>query len=150
MSRGPEHVERAIKAAFAAEPDEAFTTEELCHKIYPRIKHVQKRHRVSVLRAAKKLQLYWKVTGGGTGRTLVFFSMPEEQILEMRLEDAKDRRRAALLERRKIYDGFEPCAWRAENPLLAPAFDAAHVAITKATADCNTIIDQINAANRRR
>lgn len=72
MSRGPGHIERTIKELFVAEPDAAFTTEQLCRKVYPRIRHVLKKHRVAVLRAAKKLQLHWKMSEGGPGRTLTF------------------------------------------------------------------------------
>jgi hypothetical protein len=38
MSRGPGRIERAIEAAFAAEPDNAFTIEDLCDRIYPEIR----------------------------------------------------------------------------------------------------------------
>lgn len=31
----------------------------------------------------------------------------------------------AFQEQCEIYTGFEPCAWRAQNPLIAPVFDAA-------------------------
>lgn len=54
MSRGPGRVERAILAAFAAEPDNAFTTDDLCQRAFPTVNRVEKKHRVAVFRAAKK------------------------------------------------------------------------------------------------
>lgn len=54
MSRGPGRIERAILAAFAAEPDAAFTTEELAGRAYPGAPAIGKAERVAVLRAAGK------------------------------------------------------------------------------------------------
>lgn len=55
MSRGPGHIQRAIEAVFAAEPDNAFTTEDLCDRIYHGNNRVERKHRVAVLRAAKNV-----------------------------------------------------------------------------------------------
>jgi hypothetical protein len=57
MSKGLGHVGRAILAAFEAEPDNAFTTEELCERAYPlTAQHLSERkQRVAVLRAVKIL-----------------------------------------------------------------------------------------------
>ena len=54
MSRGLGKIGRVVEAAFAAEPDNAFTVDELCHRAYPGINRIEKRHRVAVLHAAKK------------------------------------------------------------------------------------------------
>ena len=54
MSRGPGRIERAIQTAFTAEPDNAFTTEELCLRVY-RVNQPSKKHRVAVLLAAHTL-----------------------------------------------------------------------------------------------
>jgi len=51
MSRGPGRIERAIEAVLAAEPDNAFTTADLCLRVYPDAEQIEKRHRVAVLRA---------------------------------------------------------------------------------------------------
>jgi hypothetical protein len=85
MSRGPGRVERAIEAAFQQRPDDVWTVEELTHEIYPEtaeptwyLDHskgvqwrdgVEKKHRVSIIRAAKKVcgRTSWAVrsrTGG--------------------------------------------------------------------------------------
>lgn len=77
MSRGPGHIERTLKALFATEPNAAFTTEELACRVYPHIKHVQKKHRVAVIRTAKKF-LPWRMSDGGAGRTLVFYTSGNE------------------------------------------------------------------------
>ena len=73
MSTGPGRVQRAILAAFAAEPDAAFSIEELCIRVYglrrlerherPKWQQrhpwtysaAEKRHRVAVLRAVRGL-----------------------------------------------------------------------------------------------
>jgi hypothetical protein len=54
MSKGPGRIERAIAGILDRSPDNAFTTEELCEKVY-RTKQVQRKHRVAVLRAAASL-----------------------------------------------------------------------------------------------
>src|SRR5215469_10407302 len=74
MSKGPGRVERAISALFDAEPDSAFTTEELCERIYPGAA-IEKKHRVAVIRAAKNLmvrrpEVIW-LRGRGLGKTLI-------------------------------------------------------------------------------
>jgi hypothetical protein len=52
VSKGPGRVETAIEKAFAEEPDNAFSVEDLCRWAYPG--HiVEKKHRVSILRAIK-------------------------------------------------------------------------------------------------
>lgn len=55
MSKGPGRVESAIEAAFEAEPDRAFTTEELVLQVYPGLNRAEKKHRVAVLRAMKRI-----------------------------------------------------------------------------------------------
>ena len=57
MSKGLGHVGRAVLAAFEDEPDNAFTTEELCERAYPSTaKYLPERaQRVAVLRAVKRL-----------------------------------------------------------------------------------------------
>ena len=55
MSRGPGHVVRAIKAAFDAEPSRIFTVEDLYARVYGRTDHIEKKHRVSLIRAAKRV-----------------------------------------------------------------------------------------------
>ncbi len=62
MSRGPGRVERAIAAAFAeADPDVAFTTDDFCAVAFPEDGGIEKKHRVSVLRAARRLPGAWGV-----------------------------------------------------------------------------------------
>jgi len=54
MSKGPGTVERRLRDIFAKEPRGVFTTETLCRGVY-RMGKVQKKHRVAVLRALKRL-----------------------------------------------------------------------------------------------
>lgn len=62
MSRGPGRVERAIEAAFRENPATTFSAAELCLIAYPGINRPEKRHRVSVIRAADKVasRLHWR------------------------------------------------------------------------------------------
>jgi hypothetical protein len=53
MSRGPGKIERAIGQAFKAEPERTFGTDDLIAIAFPHIDQVEKKHRVSVLRAAR-------------------------------------------------------------------------------------------------
>ena len=47
-------LERAIREHLAAQPDEAFTTDELCRVCYPGAAQTERKHRVAVLRAIGK------------------------------------------------------------------------------------------------
>src|SRR5215472_10864113 len=65
MSRGPGRIERAIKAAFDAEPARMFTTEYLCTHVYAGATKIEKKHRVSLIRAAKRVlqrEHNWRMT----------------------------------------------------------------------------------------
>jgi hypothetical protein len=60
MSKGPGRIERAIESLFIAQPDSAFTSDELCLHAYPNLnpserRLIQRKHAVSVIRAAKKV-----------------------------------------------------------------------------------------------
>jgi hypothetical protein len=55
MSKGPGRIERAIAAALDAEPDGAFTTDDLCDRVYRGVNRIEKKHRVAELRAASNL-----------------------------------------------------------------------------------------------
>jgi hypothetical protein len=63
MSRGPGRIERAMAAILDTKPDNAFTTEELCERIYCGVNRVEKKHRVAVLRAANRLIKHRDNTG---------------------------------------------------------------------------------------
>jgi hypothetical protein len=54
MSKGPGRIERAIVSILDAAPDRAFTTKELCKRVYG-TGYVEKKHRVAVLRAARQI-----------------------------------------------------------------------------------------------
>jgi hypothetical protein len=78
MSRGPGRVERAIKAAFEAEPTRVFTTEYLCTHVYAGATKIEKKHRVSLIRAAKRVlqrEHNWRMTRTHTpGAPFLFFN----------------------------------------------------------------------------
>jgi hypothetical protein len=54
MSRGPGTVERRLRDIFADDAKGVFSTAMLCQRVYP-VRKVQKKHRVAVLRALKRL-----------------------------------------------------------------------------------------------
>lgn len=62
MSRGPGRVERIVEEAFRGSPDDAFLLDELAVTAYPGINQPDKKHRVSVGRAARKVaaRLGWQ------------------------------------------------------------------------------------------
>ncbi len=82
MSRGPGRIERAIHDLFDQHPEGAWTTEDLCRVIYPTANRTEKKHRVAVLRAMKKIAgktdalcrdwICWQAET--TGRSLVLFN----------------------------------------------------------------------------
>ena len=79
MSKGPGRIERAIADILDGEADNAFTTEDLCERVYPGVNRVEKKHRVAVLRAANGLVkrrdntgCWW---GENLGRTRVYFNI---------------------------------------------------------------------------
>jgi hypothetical protein len=55
MGKGLGHVGRAIEAALIAEPDNAFTVDDLCDRAFPGINRIEKKHRLSIIRAAKSV-----------------------------------------------------------------------------------------------
>src|SRR5262245_46150314 len=65
MSRGFGRIQREITALLESEPWGAWTTTELCQRIY-RIQNIEKRHRVAVTRALRG-QVY-PITGWGSMR----------------------------------------------------------------------------------
>jgi hypothetical protein len=81
MSRGPGHVEHAIRNAFQARPDHAFTTEELCRIAYPEDtkREITRAHRVVALRAAKniaKTEIEWRSTWSlSRGHEAIWFNV---------------------------------------------------------------------------
>jgi hypothetical protein len=73
MSRGHGTVQRAILAAFAAEPDNAFLLCELCERVYAGRNHIEKKHRNAVARAARAIPSIGHMKRGVLGSELVFY-----------------------------------------------------------------------------
>jgi hypothetical protein len=77
MSRGPGRIERAVRQLFDANPDLAFTTDELAEHCYPGVNAIERKHQVAVLRAAWKVLEddpnwhAWRIQGMGRGYVFV-------------------------------------------------------------------------------
>ena len=68
-------VGRAIEAAFANEPDAAFDVDELCRLVYGvRWSHIEKKHRVAVLRTAKARPGLKYLRSERSGGMLIFYT----------------------------------------------------------------------------
>jgi hypothetical protein len=61
MSKGPGRIEQAIADVFTRHPDRAFTVDELATFAFPGVNLAEKKHRVSIIRAANKVaeRLHW-------------------------------------------------------------------------------------------
>jgi hypothetical protein len=55
MSKGPGRVQRAILGLIEAEPDGAWTIADLCRDAYPGANQIERKHRVAVLSALRRL-----------------------------------------------------------------------------------------------
>ena len=53
MSRGPGRVQRRIKKLMQLEPSGAWTVEDLCDRVFEGTHQIEKKHRVSVIRALR-------------------------------------------------------------------------------------------------
>jgi hypothetical protein len=89
MSKGPGRVERAIEVVFRNNPDQTFSTDELWPFVYPGANRLEKKHRVSIIRAAKGVaeRIGWR------GRRQ---ERPRGQIIWHNLTDARSYRLAQL------------------------------------------------------
>jgi len=119
MSKGPGCVQRAIMAAFAAEPNNAFLLSELCQRTYPRIKHIKKKHRVAVARAAKAIKTLDSMKRETLGCELVFYDPLNVMSYAMaRLKSdslgpgAAYRNNDYRPVRQKIWRGHDVTSWR--------------------------------------
>jgi len=122
MSKGPGHVSRAIEAALEVEPDNAFTIEDLCERVYRRLNRVEKKHRVAVLRAAKAIvarrpNLDW-MSSEGLGGTLVLFD--RYRVLSYAMARLKTDRSNRYRSKDKR-TAWRPPAWYCKGLGLPPA-----------------------------
>jgi len=73
MSKGPGRIERAIRELFDAHSDLAFVTDELAEHCFPEADKVERKHQVTVLRAAWNVidadpdWSAWRISGQGQG-----------------------------------------------------------------------------------
>jgi hypothetical protein len=82
MSAGPGHIMRTIMGAISANARHAFTVEDLCERVFPAVA-VEKKHRVAIIRALKRLEqvhpeelilafAHWRGRAAGRPRIVVF------------------------------------------------------------------------------
>jgi hypothetical protein len=57
MSRGPGRIQQTITELVASDPHGAWTVGQICERIYPDERRVQKKHRVAVTRALRSMEL---------------------------------------------------------------------------------------------
>lgn len=78
MSKGPGRIERAIVAILDAEPDNAFTTDDLVDRVYRGVNRIEKKHRVAASRAArnvmKRRDTIGRLQSDGLGGMSVYFN----------------------------------------------------------------------------
>ena len=79
MSRGAGKIERAIAHLFQTDVDDAYTVEDLAERVYTTAETIEKKHRVAIIRAGKKIcqrspDWTWYI-GENRGNTLVFFNL---------------------------------------------------------------------------
>ena len=119
MSRGHGNVQRAILAAFAAEPDNAFLLSELCERVYPGRNRTEKKHRNAVARAARAIPSieHWK--RGVRGSERVFYDPINVMSYAMaRLKSdnigpgAAYRNKDYRPVKQKIWHGVDITSWR--------------------------------------
>jgi hypothetical protein len=111
MSRGPGRIERAIRELLDAHPNLAFVTDDLVRHCYSGVETIERKHQVSVLRAAQHVIAHdrnWTARrSNGQGGGWVIFNQGNLQSygLSMIARDGKDR-----LSRGYYYSqGFRVC-----------------------------------------
>ncbi len=72
MSRGLGHIQRSILAVLETDIDGAWTVSQICERVYPGIDRIEKKHRVAVARAIRKMVL------PGTWRTRMVYASGAE------------------------------------------------------------------------
>jgi len=82
MSFGPGRIERAIAATFFVNPSMTYTVDELVAITYPSVNRIEKRHRVTVRRAANKVAAreWWSCSPAERpGHRIVYFNLLNHQ-----------------------------------------------------------------------
>jgi len=77
MSKGPGRIERSLEAIFSGNSDLTFSVDDLVPRVYPGVDRVEKKHRVSIIRAANKVvaRLGWVgYRAGRPGGELIYWN----------------------------------------------------------------------------
>jgi hypothetical protein len=114
MSKGPGRIERAIRELFDANLDLAFVTDELAEHCFPDVRPIERKHQVSVLRAAQKIVAAdlnweaWRIEGQGRGWVFVNRDSVQSYALGRLIGDQCNIYRSEKRARRKVgyYDDF--------------------------------------------
>lgn len=102
MSRGPGRIERAVRQLMTDEPGGAWTVEDIAEKVYPvtRTTGVEKKHRVSVVRALKRITendvdwvLWQSRTRGGTIVLVNLGNLQSYALGNLKADNTEDYRR---------------------------------------------------------
>jgi hypothetical protein len=53
--QNPKQIEATVEATLLSDLDNAYTVDDLCYRVYPGLKHIQRKHRAAVIPAAKRV-----------------------------------------------------------------------------------------------
>jgi hypothetical protein len=112
MSRGPGKVQRAIEAVFQAEPDNAFLLSELCERVYRGLNHVEKKHRIAVMRAVKGIEALDCLHRNTLGREQVIYDPCNVRSYAMALLKADNFGPGAAYRNNDPRQHHDPQRWR--------------------------------------
>jgi hypothetical protein len=156
MSRGPGRIERTIRALLDANPDESFSTDQLCNRCYGRGGWMERKHRVAVIRAMHgvlKDDPDWRCgRSNGRSRRMICYNAasllstaqafaPSSVYHEM-LGEAPDPDDPA--------DDDDMRAWRLEERARIEGWVAAHIRWRDATPEERAAIEREEEAERER
>ena len=77
MSRGPGRIEQAIRVAFSENRNSTFTVDDLAGIAYPGLNRIEKKHRVSILRAAGAASAalgWWYQCSEQPGHAVIYYN----------------------------------------------------------------------------
>ena len=157
MSKGLGHVGRAVLAAFEDDPDNAFTTEELCERAYPDEREwaAEREQRVAVLRAVKGLAARrpdlgirdWRSDGrGGEAVFYCRYRVLSYATARLKAENWRDEAlRAKLGPGGAHYERVQPGgAWMRHTEMAIAERDGDHEKLARLEAEQKAAIDALS------